>query len=749
MSAGAALDLEGLNPVQRAAVLHDEGPLLLLAGAGSGKTRVVTHRIARLLIEGAAPDSVLALTFTNRAAREMRERVFALLGAEDLPGLTISTFHSLGARFLRQHATAVGRTRAFTIYDDDDQTAVLREALNDLNAGLTAKGVRAWRRAIDQAKNAGLDAREATAPAEGGFLDPAEVGARYELLMERADAFDFGDLILRPAQILTEVPSLAERYRRQWRWVLVDEFQDTNRAQYAWLRTFAPPDSNLFVVGDDDQSIYGWRGAEVENILQFPHEYPAARVVRLEQNYRSDGHILRAANGVIAHNDRRLGKDLWTERGEGTRIELYEGHDARGEARWVAERIAGLCRDEGHAPGDVAVLMRANHLSLDLEETLTRAGLRYAVVRGRSFYDRAEVRDALAYVRLLVNPNDDVAFRRAVGVPARGVGKTSLARLAAFADERGLSTLAAAPAALEAAALRGRARTGLAELLEALAVADADDARPSARVRGLLERAGVTEHLASADVERGAGEGRQANVERLLQAIESYEQETPDASLAGYLEQVKLVSEVDVAQLSGGAVSLMTVHAAKGLEFPVVFVIGLEDGVFPNARALDDLDGAGEEEERRLCYVALTRAERRLILTRARQRRTFGDVRHNAPSRFLRELPRDVVESRYVPEPPPTQRGWPRRAAGWPREHDPVAVAPAPSDDELCMDAVYDDFGGADGPGFRPGMRVWHAQLGAGRVRRINPGMRPSLTIDFDDVGQRKVLASFVAPYQG
>ncbi|MCB9542216.1 MAG: UvrD-helicase domain-containing protein [bacterium] len=754
----APLDpLAGLNPIQREAVRHGEGPLLLLAGAGSGKTRVVTRRIARLLAEGERPESILALTFTNRAAREMRERVAELLGLSEAPPLQISTFHALGARFLRRHAEWFGRSRSFSIYDDGDQLDMIRQAAARQQVELKAADAKVLRRFFDQAKNAGEGAAAVSLPLEWAKkLDGPRLGADYDELLERADAFDFGDLIVRPADLLAHERAIAARYRAQWRWILVDEFQDTNAAQYRWLKLLAPPETpapgpNLFVVGDDDQSIYGWRGAEVENILRFPDEYPGAQVVRLEQNYRSHQHILTAANEVIANNRRRLGKALWTERTDGMRIELHEAAEGRREGAWIAGRIAQLCSEDGIAPGEIAVLMRANHLSLDVEEGLRLLAIPHTVVRGRSFYDRAEVADALAYVRLLVNPHDDVAFRRAVNTPSRGVGDKSLARLAAVADARDCSLWEAAGPALDAGELRGRAASGVDAFVAVITahreLLDDDgralDLRGAAtRVTEALEAAGFLTDLRVAAAAGEQDRDRYENVQRLLLALSTFEAEAPAPTLAAWLETVKLISEIDVADPRLGAVSLMTVHAAKGLEFPVVFLMGLEEGIFPHHRSIED---DTIEEERRLCYVAITRARHRLVLTWSRERRSFADVKRNRPSRFLRELPADALEARFQPEPPPMRR---RPAPVRPQSFDRHAARAR--EESLYSDPIpADDFGGG-GMGWRRGMKVLHAQLGVGVVEQVKAhGSTPRLVIDFPDVGRRTIATDWVSPYDG
>ncbi len=712
--------LEGLNPVQQEAVLHGEGPLLLLAGAGSGKTRVVTHRIAHLLEQGVKPTTIVAVTFTNKAAREMAARVQGIVG-EAVKGLTIRTFHSLGSRFLRRYADRFGRSPGFTIYDERDQLAMVKAALEDVGVG-EADLAREVKGRLDTAKNAGLGADGIEMPDRLSGLPPERFGEAYESRMMRADAFDFGDLILRPAELLEQDEELCAFYRRWWQWLMVDEFQDTNAAQFRWLRAIAPDDARLFVVGDDDQSIYGWRGAEVENILNFDRMWPGARVLRLEQNYRSTGHILQAANGVIAHNVRRLGKNLWTDAGDGARLDIHVAPDGRAEARWIAGKAAGLMADEGFSASDIAILVRASHLTLDLEQAFINAGLPYMVMRGRAFFDRAEVRDALAYLRLLVNPNDEIALRRAIAAPPRGVGAKSLERLGQHAAEQGASLTASVEGAIAIKAVKGKAAAGLRTFMELLQSARDAGGKAYERVDGLLKASGLLDRLEDAR----DGRDRLANVKRLVGLVAEHEREAEDPSLGAFLETVKLVSDGDAPE-GGGAVRMLTVHSAKGLEFPVVFIPGMEDGIFPHGRSLDEGD---DEEERRLCYVALTRAERRLFLSRARIRRSFGEARQNPGSRFLDEIPEGAIEPRYVP----VARSTPlRRRPSRPRRREPMEMGYTPDEDS----------------DFRPGMAVFHAQFGVGRVVRVERGMRPTCLVEFPDVGKKKVVARFLAHYEG
>ena len=735
--------LAGLNPAQRAAVTHHAGPLLVLAGAGSGKTRVVTHRIALRLREGLPGHHVLALTFTNKAAAEMRARVDALTGgASTSPN--VGTFHATSARLLRQWAPRIGRSAHFTIYDDDDQIAAIKRVLKAQGVGEKSVKPSEVREAFDRAKNEGRLPEAGDLPPTLLAAGGAGVADAYEAELLRSNALDFGDLILRVAQLLEREPELAAQLRRRWPVVLVDEFQDTNPAQMRWLRALSPPETcpDLTVVGDDDQAIYGWRGADVRNMLAFEQTWAGASVVRLEQNYRSTAHILAAANAVVAHNTERLGKTLFTDAGEGHRVEVEAFESPRDEARWVAGRVRTLCRDEALGPGDFAVLLRTASLSLDLEEAFRAAGVPAVQVRGRSFYDRAEVRDAVAWLRLAVNPHDDVAFQRAIGAPSRGVGETSLEALSKAAAEAQLSLYSRA--LMPPASIKAKARGALAtfsSLLDehrALASSQTPLSQVSQTVLAPLLEAMRAQALATRDRGEELAQ-RVENVERLVVAIREFSREQPDAPLDVWLERVKLVSDADAVP-EGTAVSMLTVHAAKGLEFPVCFVIGFEEGTFPHARALRDGE-VGLDEERRLAYVAMTRARQRLTLSWCRERRTFTETRHCTPSRFIGEVPTDHIEARVEPEP---SRAVARPFGGL-RGRGERSTRRS-SDADLYADPVYEDDTGGDSP-WRVGMWVWHGDLGRGRVVGVSRGVRTTLQVEFDGVGRRSVIASWVSPY--
>jgi len=718
--ASAASVLEGLNPEQRRAVEATEGPLLVLAGAGSGKTRVLTHRIAYLIGTcGIPPESILAVTFTNKAAGEMRERVQKLLGP-GAEGVLLATFHSTCVRILRRDIGHLGFSRGFAIYDQADGLGVVKEALrrHGLDPKLEDPRGMAWR--IDQWKNAGVSAAKAFDQAMDFEVQrAAEIYASYQRLLADANALDFGDLLLCTTELFDRFPDVLAYYRRRWQYVLVDEYQDTNRVQYELVQQIAGEHRNLCVVGDPDQSIYAWRGADIRNILDFEDDYPDARVVRLERNYRSTRPILEGASGVIGHNRARKPKALFTDREGGERIEVYEAPDDRDEARYVVRRILGVAREQGRRYGDFAVFYRTNAQSRSFEEELLRAEVPYVVVGGVRFYDRAEVKDALAYLRLLLNPADAAALRRIVNKPARGIGRTTLERAEALATERGTSLLEGLRGlAGEEGALRtaGRVRRffdllgALGERVSGASVADA--------IALVLERTGYAEALEKEGTPEA--EGRLENLRELLAAAEDFARddrggEADDRSeIERFLEQVALVSDIDAYDRREDCVSLMTAHTAKGLEFPVVFVVGLEEGIFPHSGSMRDERGV--EEERRLCYVAMTRAMERLMLTHARERRRFGSHSYCVASRFLREIPRSVL-------------------AGAP----PEPAAPIPGDSRLDY-----SYGQDDAPELAPGLRVRHPIFGPGTVLAVmgtGPGRK--LRIRFERAGVKTIVIRF------
>lgn len=632
--------LTRLNAEQRAAVEALDGPLLVLAGAGTGKTRVLTTRFAHILVSGrAAPGQVLAVTFTNRAAREMRERVGAILG-RPAEGLWLGTFHALCARMLRRHAELVGLGSGFTILDTDDQLRLLKQVMEAAGTDIRRWLPQALMGIIQRWKDRGLTPSRVTATEDTDFA-AGRSRALYTAYQERLralNAADFGDLLLHITEILRVHPDVLAQYHRGFRYILVDEYQDTNVVQYLWLRLLAQAHQNICCVGDDDQSIYSWRGAEVENILRFERDFPGARVIRLEANYRSTAPILAAASGLIAHNEGRLGKTLRPGRTDsvGERVQVIGLWDSDEEARTVGGRIEALRRD-GHALSEMAVLVRAGFQTRAFEERLITLGIPYRVVGGLRFYERQEIRDALAYMRVLVQPADDLAFERIVNVPRRGVGESALRALHETARTHAIPLAAAAARLVAESALKGKIRGAMTDLLRnfgrwrSMLPADGH----IVTVAAMLDESGYTE-MWQRDKSPEAP-GRLENLKELVRALSDFE------TLAGFLDHVALVMENE-ENAEADRVNLMTLHGAKGLEFDTVFLPGWEEGVFPNQRALDETGAKGLEEERRLAYVGLTRARRRAIVSFAANRRVYANWQSSIPSRFIDELPETEVE---------------------------------------------------------------------------------------------------------
>jgi DNA helicase-2/ATP-dependent DNA helicase PcrA len=644
-----AIDVEtllaGCNEAQREAVVHDQGPLLILAGAGSGKTRVLTHRIAHLIAtDRARPSEILAITFTNKAASEMRERVELLVGRR-VRAMWVMTFHAACARMLRAHAERLGYTRRFTIYDTADSRRLIKRCLEDAGVDIKRFTPAAVHSQISDAKNRMRDA-ESYAQLVGSFFEQtvADAYAAYDRELHRANAMDFDDLLLRSVNVLELFPEVLQSYREAFSHILVDEYQDTNAVQYRWLELLAGGRRNLAVVGDPDQSIYGFRGADIQNILSFEDTFPDAKVVRLEQNYRSTQTILDAANALIENNRGRKSKRLWSALGTGEQIRVRELDDEHAEARFVTAEIERLV-DEGVSRREIAIFYRTNAQSRVLQETLGRAEIAYQVVGGTKFYDRAEIRDALAYLTVLVNPRDSGAFTRVVNSPRRGIGAASISKLLAFSATIGISVWEAAEDPAQVPGLGGpavRAIGGFVATMRTLRER-AEAGAPVAVLLGeLLQETGYLEALrAERTIE---AEGRIENLEELINGAAEYDaEEGTEGSLAEYLQRVALIADADERVDEEGLITLMTLHNAKGLEYPVVFIIGMEDGVFPHSRSLEE---GSVEEERRLCYVGITRAERSLHLTYARQRTVFGARTYGIPSRFLAEIPPELSERR-------------------------------------------------------------------------------------------------------
>src|SRR5262245_1555478 len=651
--------LDALNPEQREAVEHLRGPLLILAGAGSGKTRVITSRIAYILSSGQAnPNEVLAVTFTNKAAEEMRDRVEALLGS-DCRTLWMSTFHSLCARLLRREAPAIGLSRDFVIYDSSDQLTVVKQALKELHIDDAFVQPRAALSRISHAKNRmeGPDALAASAGWNRRDGEIAKVYSYYLNALKESTALDFDDLLLKTVELFEQSPNVRTKYAERFRFVMVDEYQDTNRPQYLLIRRLAEHHRNLCVVGDPDQSIYKWRGADLRNILDFEHDFPEVRTIKLEQNYRSTETILDAASAVISQNLNRKEKRLWTDRSGGAPIVYFRGNDELEEADFIMRTArTGLADD---VDATVGVLYRTNAQSRTIEDALMREGLAYKVVGGVRFYERKEIKDALAYMRLIINPHDDVSLKRVINVPARGVGKGVMDAIAgvepAAAGDFPLLAAGLQPAltanslwarlvrGLEERTFSGRAAASLAVFRD-LIVSLTDIARQdsvSITLGKILDRSGYLQDLR--DDRSEDGESRIENLAGLVSAAREYEARDPATSLGGFVDRLSLLSDVDEEEGSKNArIWMMTLHSAKGLEFPTVILAGLEQGLFPHSRSSEDPEEL--EEERRLCYVGMTRARRRLVLTGAARRRVFGEYQSSQPSCFIAEIPSDLVD---------------------------------------------------------------------------------------------------------
>ncbi len=721
--------LARLNPEQREAVETLDGPLLVLAGAGTGKTRVLTTRFAHILLTGrAAPGQVLAVTFTNKAAREMRLRVSAILG-RPAEGLWLGTFHALCARMLRRHAEYVGLDPRFTILDTDDQLRLVKQVMEAGRLDTRRWAPPAVLALIQRWKDRGLTPARLAPGDIGDFAAGRgrEVYVDYQERLRTLNAVDFGDLLLHVTEILRTQPDVLAQYHRAFRYVLVDEYQDTNLVQYLWLRLLAQQHKNICCVGDDDQSIYSWRGAEVENILRFEKDFEGARIVRLERNYRSTAPILAAASGLIAHNEGRLGKTLRPGRNDaaGERVSVVALWDSDEEARMVGERIEALHRD-GHVLAEIAVLVRAGFQTRAFEERLIVLGVPYRVVGGLRFYERAEIRDAIAYLRIVQQPADDLAFERIVNVPKRGVGDVALRGLHERARAAGVPLAAAAAEMVADGSLRGRVREQLAALLDGFA-----------RWRAMLQSEGHVLTTASLLDESGytamwqadkspEAPGRLDNLKELVRAMAEFE------SLAGFLDHVALVVENDT-ESDADRVNLMTLHGAKGLEFDTVFLPGWEEGLFPNQRALDEGGNKGLEEERRLAYVGLTRARRRAIVSHAANRRIYANWQSSIPSRFIDELPEAHVEA--TGSAALTRDARIAASTNFAGQFPMVARRPR------VVEAWEQPARAARSEAIPVGARVFHQKFGAGTVTAVEDDR---LDIAFDKAGVKRVLDRFV-----
>ena len=634
------MNLDDLNREQRLAAETLEGPLLVLAGAGSGKTRALTYRVANLLEHCVPPWAIMAITFTNKAAAEMRERIEKLAG----PGaqeVWVSTFHAGCAKILRRDIEKLGYTRSFTIYDDDDQMGALKEILKKLNIDEKFLPPREIKAKISDAKNRLLGPQEWFSSSDRDYRCQMihDVFSAYEEKLKSSNALDFDDLIVRTLDLFTLHPPVLEAYQRKLRYIHVDEYQDTNYAQYMLVRLLAQQSRNLCVVGDDDQSIYGWRGADIRNILDFEKDFPDATVIKLEQNYRSSANILDAANQVIARNENRKDKALWTQQGPGEMIRLYRADDEREEAAWVCEQIRAL-EAQGEDASRCAVLYRTNAQSRVMEEAFVRTGVKYRIYGGLRFYDRKEVKDILAYLRVMINPADDISVRRIINVPKRAIGDTTVTELARYAAEQEMPLLTACmdvPDTLGSRAKKSVEKFG--ELMMSLTMM-AESMKLTELVQYVIDTTGLESQYAKEDSDEARS--RVENIREFVGAVQEFEDKADNPTLTDYLENVALVSDLDAMTEDGGAVTMMTLHSAKGLEFPNVFMIGMEENLFPSMRSRDD--PARMEEERRLCYVGITRARERLYLSHASRRMLYNQMQFNDRSRFIDDIPARLIE---------------------------------------------------------------------------------------------------------
>lgn len=791
-SVESAVDIDSLNAAQRKAALCTRGPLLVLAGAGSGKTRVLTYRIAHMISdEGVRPWQVLAITFTNKAAAEMRERLDALLPG-GTRGMWVCTFHAMCVRMLREDGELLGYRPNFTIYDDDDSKRLVKTIMDELDIDPKQFPLQAIRSRISQAKNAMKTAADMADEATGDHnplsLKVARVYRELQLRLARANAMDFDDLLIKAYELLAKHPDVLDKYQERFRQISVDEYQDTNHVQYSITNLLAAKYRNLMVVGDDDQSIYSWRGADIKNILAFEQDYPDAQVVKLEQNYRSTHHILSAANAVVSNNSRRKAKRLFTNRNDGDKIFLYQADDERDEGRWIGSEIEKN-HDDGTSYDDIAVFYRTNSQSRVLEDMLLRAGVPYKIVGGTRFFDRAEIRDVMAYLKLVVNPDDDISALRVINTPRRGIGTTSIGKIRSYATEHDLTFFAAAQACVaETGLFSPKVRAGLGEFSAAIEAGRHLQGDLSDVVETIVDKTGLiraleAEHSVEAD-------GRIDNIREFFGVAAEFDETHDDATatleslaqlaaavtadeasaapraaaenvasvaakkLPAFMEWLALRSDLDSLAGSSSAVTLMTIHSAKGLEFPVVFVAGMEEGLFPHRAKEGEPDSF--EEERRLAYVAITRAERRLYLSYAATRRMFGSTSANAPSRFLAEIPEDDIQTIGL-----GSSGY--RGVGWEKRGDRHGTYGSGRGSEVYGGQVFGSrtrsTGGSREMGsnaqpirrdvakanesFAVGDRVSHKTFKMGTVRAID---KDTLTVYFESLGTTKRLLKGFAP---
>lgn len=716
--------LTGLNEPQREAVCHTEGPLLILAGAGSGKTRVLTHRIAYLLQQGVQPWRILAVTFTNKAAQEMRERVLNLVGpAADV--IWVSTFHTACVRILRSEIQELGFDKNFVIFDSQDQLTLVKNILKEMNLSEKNYHPKALLASISSSKNEMVGPEEYQRTAADHWSNiVSDVYLRYQKKLRANNGMDFDDLIMMTVRLFKEIPAVLEKYQERFRYILIDEYQDTNHAQYMLVTMLASKYRNLCVVGDDDQSIYSFRSADIRNILEFERDFPETRIIKLEQNYRSTKNILHTANEVIKNNRGRRSKQLWTQNYEGDKILTYYADDEREEAWFVAEEISRLAREEGHKFSDFAILYRTNAQSRNFEEAMVQRGLPYRVIGGFRFYERKEIKDLLAYLRLVYNPADRISLSRIINVPKRGIGVASLERFLYFLDDNNYSIRDGFAHLNEIPSLTSRAikpLTGFYRLLEGWI-----EKRDQITVKELTERILLESGYLQELKDEGTieAQGRLENIDQFLALTLDFEKNSDDRSLAAFLETVALVADIDNYEADADALVMMTLHSAKGLEFPMVFLVGLEEGLFPHNRAL--METSELEEERRLCYVGITRARHRLYVTHAKMRTIFGSRNISIPSRFLMEMPKETITILKGPD---------KQSASQVKEGKTKSKPSA---------ATIQPKKNIDAEVFKPGSKVRHLKWGIGTViTKEGTGSGAQLKVAFPGLGIKVLILAY------
>lgn len=713
--------LEGLNPQQKQAVQTTEGPLLIMAGAGSGKTRVLTNRIAYLIQKGVSPRNILGITFTNKAAKEMRERVAQVVpvNADDI---WLSTFHSMCVRILRKHIDKMGYTRTFTILDSSDQLNILKKVMIDeLNLDIKKFQPREMLGGISEAKNALISPKKYNKLRKEGDYRQKIIGMVYEAYqqaLQRNQSLDFDDLIMKAVELFKKFPDVLSYYQERFRYIHVDEYQDTNHAQYVLVNLLASKYRNLCVVGDSDQAIYGWRGADIKNILSFEKDYPDATTIMLEQNYRSTRTILEAANHVIVNNEERKDKKLWTDNLQGTKIHYYKAEDEQEEARHVTETIKRLVDSGERKYSDFAVLYRTNAQSRVIEEVFMKSTISYRMISGTKFYERKEIKDILAYLRLIANPNDNVSLSRVINVPKRGIGKTSISRIERYARKHKMSMFDAL-FEIEKIGVTPRSINSIVEFRDLIQhFIQVQDYMPVTQLlEDILERTGYCEKLKNLGTNEA--ENRLENIEEFLSITQHFEEESEDDSLIAFLTDLALISDIDTVDDEEDQVLLMTIHGSKGLEYPVVFLIGMEEGVFPHSRSL--LEPEQMEEERRLCYVGITRAEQELYITNAQRRTLYGRTNYNDTSRFITEIPSQLIHNE-------NEQG--HENVEEPMIFDPFEIEMMAKEEEVSL--------------WKIGDKISHHKWGRGIVVNVKgKGDATEIDVTFPSVGVRRLLAKF------